>query len=296
MKKFHRGDLVTHFHGSSKGEMDSVFSHYIDSERIAVNYLNGNRKGRIGEWQEKYCIPRKRVRPETSHITDPVNNGRMKILGDLTEHKGKISKTIKPDWRNSMIKNMRTITNLPVYEEAFGIKAGRNINQQQWYKMYLNSVPESTAKSLQTAQQNCIRGTKVNSLIEDEISAAILHEKEKYKYDDMLDALSLTNLPRWVGVDWAKGFGPKPENTMKAEIKTLYTDDVLTQTLINDVDILNLSASTLLNYISDTEAAISKLHKYPGYSLFVKQEISRLEKFVRNMYKLLDSLHSKAED
>jgi len=141
-----------------------------------------------------------------------------------------------------------------------------------------------------------ISGTKIHKLIEDELaefnpnSISVKTDKQQRidwlsKHDDFVDASI------YMHVDYAKGFNPNinPENTMKATIKELYVDGVLTQTLINDHDLNTMSSSDLLNQIGNVEAGIEKLTKHNGAkSKFIGQEMKRLTQFVDSVYLLLD--------
>lgn len=78
------------------------------------------------------------------------------------------------------------------------------------------------------------------------------------------------------------------EKKMKAEIKTLYTNGVLTQTLINDRDVATEEPSFFLSQVNNAEAAIEKLEKHKSASEFAANEIKRLKNFVVQVYNLLD--------
>lgn len=130
-----------------------------------------------------------------------------------------------------------------------------------------------------------IRGTEAHIIIEDKLSDN--HKtprKEWLRPDDSIDATA------YMAIDWAKDdFKPNSENTVKATIKEIYVDGVLTETWINDRDMNDMSASDLLNYIGNTEAAIEKLTKHNGAkSKFIGQEMTRLTNFVESVYLLLD--------
>ena len=233
-----------------------------EKDLVVVEYTSGKRAGNIGRWKLKRCVLRKGTEPVPT--TTEIRNERMQILNDLKNHKQLYE------------------SKLPVYEEKFN---NFTAAQQRWRDLYLGRF--DTTKPFfdkRSFANDVLRGAKAHQMFTD--------ESRRTKHNDKLDALA------YIAIDWAKDSKPKPEkeNNMKAEIKTLYTNGVLAQTLINDVDVINLSSGNLLNHIGDAESAIKKLHVYPGHSLFIKQEVSRLEKFVRDMYKLLDSLHAKAED
>jgi hypothetical protein len=138
-----------------------------------------------------------------------------------------------------------------------------------------------------TFDSDVLRGTKAHSLILDEV--ADWNDLTKSgKHDDRMDAL------QFIAVDWAEGCNPyfkqHPEHTMKATIKELYTDGVLTQTLINDNDIDDMDASNFLHQIGNVQASLEKLEKHDqNSSKYVVQEVARLKKFIATVYVKLDA-------
>ncbi len=72
------GDKVTHSCGTDTStDMNAVIIRNGDSHHWIVEYDDS---GREGTWLKKYTIFRKdKIKPETKHITDPVNNGKLII-------------------------------------------------------------------------------------------------------------------------------------------------------------------------------------------------------------------------
>lgn len=83
-------------------------------------------------------------------------------------------------------------------------------------------------------------------------------------------------------------FNNKPENTMQAEI--------IHRTEINGKDIDSMTSSDILHHISNAEDGIAKLKKRNQKSTFVKQEVKRLQDFVKEAYQLLDTKFAEPED
>lgn len=358
---FKKGDKVTHSCSSPRGEMHAEFSHYIDNathnfskKRVAVIYTSKERKGKEGDWLEKYCVlrelarykdlsPKGQGKPEplksqfhtkpggspilqyfqvlyawrgydgcnnkysfekyyewenkirncqhtaverkTSHITDPVANGPMEILTNLQKQVRDNRATASPTLRNKT--RFHDEQYVPgVFSRGYGL-SNLSSKQEMFQRMYMNGHPDA------------IRGTEIHKALFDEINW--FFDK---KHNDLEDSLWA-----YMSVDWAKGHEPKSpkfktptfkinlENNMKATIKEVYLNGVLTQTLINDINLDIMESSDLLHHIGNTEAAIQKLTKYNGAkSKFIGQEMKRLAKFVDSVYLLLDQKFYKKSE
>ena len=318
MKNLKPGDPVKHSEGGDK--IDALFVGYYTSQssdckgtenRVIVRYA-GDVKKSNGDWLEKYCVPR--------NAGDSLPKSELSLSDHIDEVHDKLESK-DPVLTKEQKQVMDSILNYskPLCKDQFYTK---NASQEAWYRNMMGAeinfsklvdrhkepaynadfskLEERVLSNLNLPCNNKnalaptaielqyeLRGNMANMLIDDKVGGMLKRTKAYEKYNDKLDALAYS-YGALISIDWAEGFGPTSEKKMKAEIKTLYTNGVLTQTLINDRDVATEEPSFFLSQVNNAEAAIEKLEKHKSASEFAANEIKRLKNFVVQVYNLLD--------